>query len=104
MWMMCWLAAACSVGAAFCFYACVLPSPNFTGIGGRYDNPLLGRCGNARRWAACCGQHKESEPVVGAQFSMVVHGRSLLMEFFFWLIPFARETCACQTVSSTIHL
>ena len=28
-------------------------------------------------------------------FSVVVHGRSLLMECFFWLIPFARETCAC---------
>ena len=28
-------------------------------------------------------------------FSVVVHGRSLLMECFFLLIPFARETCAC---------
>ena len=29
-------------------------------------------------------------------FSVVVHGRSLLMECFFWSIPFARETLACE--------
>ena len=28
-------------------------------------------------------------------FSVVVHGRSLLMECFFWLIPFAPDSLAC---------
>ena len=37
-------------------------------------------------------------------FSMVVHGSSLLIECFFWLIPFARETSACLIGSSTVHL
>ena len=31
-------------------------------------------------------------------FTVVVHGRSLLMECFFLLIPFARETFVCWTV------
>ena len=37
-------------------------------------------------------------------FSVVVHGRSWLMECFFLENPFAPDSSACLTVSSTIHL
>ena len=36
-------------------------------MGSRHGCPHVGRCGIPRRWAARCGQHQESESIVGAQ-------------------------------------
>ena len=45
----------------------MLPCTTLAGIGCRYDNPHVGRCGIACRWAARCDQHKELQPSMGAQ-------------------------------------
>ena len=50
-----------------CIFVFMLSSSSLTGIGCRFDSPHVGRCGAARRWAAGCGQHKDTQPAMGAQ-------------------------------------
>ena len=72
--MMCWLAAA--FFAAFLFL-CVRANPYpLIGVGREHDNPHMDRCGIARRWAARCGQHRESPN--GHRCTTLVHNKSRL--------------------------
>ena len=66
--MMLWLAAACFIVAAFSFFlrACY-PVPISLVSGADTAVHHVDRCGIALRWAARCGQHQESESIVGAQ-------------------------------------